>query len=268
VQFQATCTTTSALLASCTASLAYSLDGVSHPYTGTFSVNAPGAHTIVFSNNLGSTVTKTFQVDANAPTIAPTSPADGAVFPQGTSAKLQFTCADGDSSIARSGVAATNGCSAKIDGVDAASGATLPSAPGQHTIVFSAKDNAGNTSTQSRTYYAVAPPTVATPNITGLPSLPLLTTTAATTFRSASVAGPHAVRIDWGDGTSTTCTAATPTSSCSLLEPPLSGDATVVGTGSITAKHVYGSIGLNRTITVTVTNKFGSSGSASVTRLL
>jgi hypothetical protein len=88
--------------------------------------------------------------DSIAPTIDITSPVDGARIPIGTPVALAFTCGDAN---------AVASCTATDRGVAIANGANLPTAGtdvGPHTVVVTAKDNAGNTTTKSVTYNVVA----------------------------------------------------------------------------------------------------------------
>ncbi|HEX6025805.1 MAG TPA: hypothetical protein VFZ00_27690, partial [Solirubrobacter sp.] len=88
--------------------------------------------------------------DPLAPTVTITSPIDGAKIPQGTPVKLEFSC-DDDQTVAS--------CTATDRGVEIANGDNLPTAPdqiGPHTVIVTAKDAAGNTTTASVTYDVVA----------------------------------------------------------------------------------------------------------------
>jgi hypothetical protein len=96
--------------------------------------------------------------DSIAPTITITSPVDGAKIPSGTPVTLAFSCGD-ENTVAS--------CTATDRGNAIANGAALPTSPtdvGPHTVVVTAKDNAGNTTTKSITYNVV---TVATGGANG-----------------------------------------------------------------------------------------------------
>jgi hypothetical protein len=95
--------------------------------------------------------------DSIAPTITISSPIDGAKIPSGTPVKLTFACDDAN--------AVT--CTATDRGAAIANGANLPTAAtdvGPHTVVVTATDNAGNTTTKSVSYDVV---TVATGGANG-----------------------------------------------------------------------------------------------------
>jgi hypothetical protein len=88
--------------------------------------------------------------DPIAPTVTITSPVDGAQIPQGTPVALAFSCDDDQTVVS---------CTATDRGVAIANGANLPTAPdqvGPHTVTVTAKDAAGNTTTESVTYDVVA----------------------------------------------------------------------------------------------------------------
>ena len=78
-----------------------------------------------------------FKVDKQVPTIAITTPANGATYQQAPTPV--FSCSDGSGG---SGIAATNGCVATA----------INPAVGSHTFTINALDVAGNTATSSVTY--------------------------------------------------------------------------------------------------------------------
>ena len=83
--------------------------------------------------------------DSIAPTISITSPLDGAMIPIGTAINLAFSCDDGTNAVAS--------CTATDRGNAIANGAALPTAGdqvGPHTIIVTARDNAGNDDDQER----------------------------------------------------------------------------------------------------------------------
>jgi hypothetical protein len=89
-------------------------------------------------------------VDPIAPTITITSPADGAVIPQGTPVTVDFACDDESTLVS---------CTATDRGVAIADGAALPTSVldvGPHLFTVTARDAAGNTTVKSVTYNVVA----------------------------------------------------------------------------------------------------------------
>jgi len=81
------------------------------------------------------------KVDRKGPSIAITSPADGAKLDNGASANAGYTCDD-----AGSGVASCQG--------DVPNGSALDTSPGQHSFTVTATDAVGNKSTKTVSYTA------------------------------------------------------------------------------------------------------------------
>jgi photosystem II stability/assembly factor-like uncharacterized protein len=127
----------------------YRLDGGGWTtYTEPFPVSGDGSHTLDYrstdrAGNEETPGTLTFQIDATQPTIALTSPADGATY------------------AARSVVAASYGCGDATSGVDSCVGTVANGRPidtssvGQHTFTVTARDHAGNQRTKTVTYSVV-----------------------------------------------------------------------------------------------------------------
>ncbi|MDA0180686.1 FG-GAP-like repeat-containing protein [Solirubrobacter phytolaccae] len=113
-------------------------------------------------------------VDPNAPTITISTPLDGAKIPVGTPATVAFSCDDDNTLVS---------CFASDSGRPILNGEALttgPDAIGPHTIVVTAKDAAGNTTTKSVTYNVVV---VATTPVGGtVPAVLSLSLGAPATF--------------------------------------------------------------------------------------
>jgi hypothetical protein len=235
------------------------------PYTGTATVTVPleGTGFVVQAKLAGASKvfsTAPFKIDKTAPNVTIGSPADGSTHVLGANVPLSFTCSDAISGLA------TGGCSAKVDGVTVAAGANLGLQPGSHVLVVTGRDQAGNERIVQRTYtISQAPaPWVGALTFTGLRSLPFVTTNVSAPFFSSPHNGPHTLLVDWGDGTTSTCQAATSTSTCQVVDPSGASDQ-----GSVWASHRYPlQIVIGRTITVTVIDQFGRPYSRSSWRLL
>jgi hypothetical protein len=105
--------------------------------------------------HVGASAPRTFTVDTVAPSVTITAPAADAVLAQGDAASAAFACAD-----ERSGL---ESCASSI-----APGAALDTAAlGAHTITISARDRAGNTRVERRTYTVVARVTGPSPPVVG-----------------------------------------------------------------------------------------------------
>ena len=92
-----------------------------------------------------------FKIDLVAPTASITSPAAGAVLPVGSAATAAFSCADIGSGIDPAS------CKGRLDGADIADGGALPTTtPGTHTLVVTATDLAGNSTSVTRTFEVFA----------------------------------------------------------------------------------------------------------------
>ena len=118
------------------------LDGGPANLASPVTVSGDGLHLV--GVHVGTDVTRIpVPIDATAPTIAIT-PADGSnpVFNDGT--KLRFSCADGGSGIVS--------CTAKLNGAPVTDGTDISTTTGPKTVVVTAKDAAGNTSTKTVTF--------------------------------------------------------------------------------------------------------------------
>jgi X-Pro dipeptidyl-peptidase len=125
------------------ASIEYLLDSGSWTtYSGPFAVTGDGVHTVQFHatdaiGNVESVKTKSFTIDATGPVITIVAPTAGGEYPLGSSVASSFSCSD-----AVSGVAGCLGPS------------VFSTSPvGNHTFTVTATDNAGNTTSVTRTYH-------------------------------------------------------------------------------------------------------------------
>jgi hypothetical protein len=97
-------------------------------------------------------VTITYTVpDTTSPTISIVSPGANAAYPLGTTVPASYSCAD---EAGGTGLAACQGPVASGSLIDT-------SAAGAHSFTVTARDNAGNVSSQTVSYTVVAPPTAA-----------------------------------------------------------------------------------------------------------
>jgi hypothetical protein len=126
---------------------------------------------IDFKGNTSAVQSKTFVIDTVGPTVTFTSPtADGASFTQGRPVPLSFTCADENS-----GVASCVGSQALGSNLDT-------SQPGSFSYSVTATDNAGNTTTVTRSY-TVIPATNTPGGVNGdVPATLALTLAAPASF--------------------------------------------------------------------------------------
>jgi hypothetical protein len=115
-----------------------------------FADNAPIACGANSSTTPSVTITYTLP-DTTAPTISIGSPAASAAYPLGTTVPASYSCAD---EAGGTGLAACQGPVASGSPIDT-------SAAGPHSFTVTARDNAGNTSSQTVSYTVVGPPTAA-----------------------------------------------------------------------------------------------------------
>jgi len=142
------------------ASVTVTLDGISKTVTGTTSWSAPtsslaqGSHTIVATakNNAGNTASKTstFTVDTAPPSVSISSPTTGSII-SSTSPVITGTSSDPGSGI-WSVTVTLDSISKTVTGTTSWSVTTSGLAQGSHTIVATAKDNAGNTASKTSTF--------------------------------------------------------------------------------------------------------------------
>jgi hypothetical protein len=83
-------------------------------------------------------------IDATAPSIVVSSPVGGAVLTAGDGTRVTFACADEGSGVAS--------CTATLDGAPVANGGDATSGANTTTLVVTAKDGAGNTTTKTVTF--------------------------------------------------------------------------------------------------------------------
>ena len=143
---------TSAVTVACTGNDATS--GLADPADASFvlSTSGEGSDSIgaravsdVAGNSTSTASFGPFDVDLNDPTITTSSPADGAVYVLGSTARATYACADTSEG---SGIETCAGTTA--DG-----GAIDTSSVGPHTFSVTATDRAGRTSTLTHTYSVV-----------------------------------------------------------------------------------------------------------------
>jgi hypothetical protein len=113
-----------------------------------FANNAPTACGAAPSSTPSVTITYTLP-DTTAPTISIVSPAANAAYPLGTAVPASFSCAE---EAGGSGLASCQGLVAAGSPIDT-------STPGVHSFTVTARDNAGNTSTQTVSYTVLGAPT-------------------------------------------------------------------------------------------------------------
>jgi hypothetical protein len=114
--------------------------------------STPGAHTftVTAKNRDGKVTTSTASyavrpADTTPPTIVINSPKEGGVYTQGSTPTADYTCTDGGSGVAT--------CQGPV-------GSGTPfdtSTPGRQTFTVTSTDNAGNPTSQVRTYTVVSP---------------------------------------------------------------------------------------------------------------
>ena len=88
-------------------------------------------------------------IDRTSPTIAVTSPLDGSTVSFSSGTLLRFACADAGSGL--------TSCAATLNGNPVANGADISTSVGAKTVVVTAKDAAGNTSTKTISFQVTWP---------------------------------------------------------------------------------------------------------------
>ena len=124
----------------------------------------PHEITVVAVDNSAQQTRKTHTYYVNGPVTGPppsvaiTTPSDGAVYDEGSVPAAAFTCTAGQGSTLRP---ALHGCSATIDGAPAVgSGTPLAASLGAHTIGVAATDMSGQRTWVWRSYTVNDPPTI------------------------------------------------------------------------------------------------------------
>jgi Tol biopolymer transport system component len=110
------------------------------PASGLIAVAGSGVHTVTVQASDGGSAAKTVLIDADNPSVALASPADGAVYQLGALATAAFTCADIGAGIQSCAGTRANG--AALD----------TSTPGSHTFTVTATDIAGRAASVTHTY--------------------------------------------------------------------------------------------------------------------
>jgi uncharacterized repeat protein (TIGR01451 family) len=119
------------------------LDGGPFTLKSPVAITGTGVH--LLGIRLQDTVTNVpVGIDAAAPTIVVSSPVDGAVLTAGDGTRLGFVCADEGSGVAS--------CTATLDGSPIANGADVSTKVGSRTLVVTAKDGAGNSTSKTLTF--------------------------------------------------------------------------------------------------------------------
>ncbi len=129
------------------ASTEYKLDGAADwsVYSGPFQVTTDGPHTLVFrstdnAGNVEADKSISFTVDATAPTVTVTTPPNGATYSLGQKVKASYLCSDGQSGLLSCVGTVANGAYINTSTV------------GPKTFTVTGTDQAGNTTTVTRTY--------------------------------------------------------------------------------------------------------------------
>ncbi|NHC46244.1 ThuA domain-containing protein [Motilibacter aurantiacus] len=136
------------------ASVQYRMQGAAawSTYSAPVALGADGTHTVEYratdqAGNVSAVGSTTVTVDATKPAVAVTGVAHGSGYGDSTSATVAWTASD-----ATSGVASTT---ATLDGKAIASGTTVTFhelALGEHTLVVTSTDNAGNVTAHTVTF--------------------------------------------------------------------------------------------------------------------
>ncbi|WNR42939.1 OmpL47-type beta-barrel domain-containing protein [Paenibacillus roseipurpureus] len=139
----------------------YSLDGGTHwnVYTGTFQVSQDGSYTIQYrskdkAGNEESVKTILFDLDATAPVIAVGIPTEGGRYRDSETLTLQFSVTESGGS----GLA-TGTTTATLDGRSVQNGQSIDLTGlslGNHTLIVSSSDEAGNVNTVTITFMVYA----------------------------------------------------------------------------------------------------------------
>ena len=129
------------------ASTEYKLDGAADwsVYSGPFQVTANGPHTLVFrstdnAGNVEADKSISFNVDSTAPTVTVTTPPNGATYTLNQVVKASYLCADAESGLLSCVGTVANGSNIATNTV------------GPKTFTVTGTDNAGNTTTVTRSY--------------------------------------------------------------------------------------------------------------------
>ena len=148
-------------------SVAVSIDGGGFtPFANPITISDDGLHTIDVRGSNGYEARLLAPVDTRPPTVALDQP--GATVPLNGRIPLAFRCTDTGSGI--------DSCSATVDGLPKSPGDLVPTSPlgSGHTIVLSARDRVGRTTTQSFTYEVGSRGIVYTSSATGAGDIYLL----------------------------------------------------------------------------------------------
>jgi WD40-like Beta Propeller Repeat len=155
-------------------SVAVSIDGGGFtPFAAPITIADDGLHTVGVRGSNGYEATLVAPVDTRPPTVVLDQP--GATVPLNGRVPLAFRCSDTASGV--------DSCSATVDGVARPAGFEVPSSPlgSTHTIVLSARDRVGRTTTQTFTYTVGSRGIVYTSSATGAGDIYLLPVDAGPT---------------------------------------------------------------------------------------
>src|SRR6185437_14325513 len=212
------------------------------------------SHTVVVTdtdtagNTADASITFTLDTTIATPTVALTDDSG--------SSDSDLLTQDGSLTFSDAAVDVTRSFS--VDGGDASASYTAPTADGEHTVVVTDTDTAGNSDSASITFTldtTIATPTVALSNDSGSSDSDLLTNDASLTFSDAAVDVTRSFSVDGGDA------------SASYTAPTADGSHTVGVTDTDTAGNTADAsitFTLDATIatpTVALSNDSGSSDS-------
>ena len=135
--------------------------GPAQTYTGPFALPDGGSVVVTYwaTDNAGNVepthTSATYKVDTVSPSVALTTPADGAIYRQGATVPADYSCADGTSGVA------------SCAGTTADGGPLDTSTLGWHTFAVAAADAAGNAAAPVSHGYYVAPTSTSKPQSWG-----------------------------------------------------------------------------------------------------